>query len=281
MIFIVGPTAVGKTEYALKLAKKINGEIISADSMQAYKGMDIGTSKPTKAQRRIVYHHLIDILKPDEEYNAAMFKEKAERAIEDIIKRNKRPIVVGGSGLYIKALIDGIFEGPSADWKLRARLERKAQRYGNQFLYKKLKELDPRSAIKIAPQNLRRIIRALEVIEKTKKTFSQLKLKAKGIADKYKIKIIKLESPRKKLYKKIDERADEMFEDGLVKEVKRVLKRYQPLSRTASQALGYREVIGYLNGSYNLDEAIRLTKRNTRHFAKRQITWFKKIAPNP
>lgn len=276
VIFIVGPTASGKTEYSLKLAKKLNGEIISADSMQAYKGMDIGTSKPSLKERRAVPHHLIDILKPNEEYNAALFKERAERIIEDIIKRKRMPIVVGGSGLYVKALVDGIFEGPSADWKLRKRLEKEAEAKGNEFLYKRLKQLDPKAASKIEPQNLRRIIRALEVIEKMKKPFSQLKLKAKGIASKYKIRMIGLTMPREKLYRRIDERAECMFEDGLVKEVKAILKKYPRLSRTASQALGYKEVIGCLNGSYSLDEAIRLTQRNTRRFAKRQLTWFRR-----
>ena len=275
VILIVGPTASGKTEYSLKLAKKLKGEIISADSMQAYVGMDIGTSKPSLKQMQTVPHHLINILKPNEEYSAALFREEAGRAIEDIIKRKKQPIIVGGSGLYIKALVDGIFEGPSADWKLRRRLQKEAERYGNEFLYERLKKLDPKAALKIASQNTRRIIRALEVIEKTKKLFSQLKLKTKGIASKYAIKMIGLAMPREKLYKRIDERADRMFEDGLVKEVKGILKKYSPLSRTASQALGYKEVIGYLNNLHTLEEAIRLTKRNTRHFAKRQLTWFR------
>ncbi|MFH1407059.1 MAG: tRNA (adenosine(37)-N6)-dimethylallyltransferase MiaA [Candidatus Omnitrophota bacterium] len=275
VIFIVGPTAVGKTEYAIELAKKVNGEVISADSMQVYRGMDIGTSKPTGHQRKEIPHYLIDIIEPDEEYSCADFREKAEALIKDIIARKKTPIVVGGSGLYVRALIDGLFQGPGADWDLRERIYEEAKIYGNEYLYERLKTLDASAAAAIKPNDLRRIVRALEVCEKANAPITQLRKETHGIKDKYDVKIMGLLRERGELYKRIDARVDRMFDDDLLEETKKLLKKGK-FSRTAAQALGYKEIIGHLNGEYSLDEAKRLTKRNTRHFAKAQLTWFRK-----
>lgn len=272
IIFIVGPTAGGKSEFAVKLAKKINGEIISADSMSIYRGMDIISSKPAKNLQKEVPHHLLDIVTPDKEYNAAKFINDSNKKINEIIKRRRVPIIVGGSGLYVDILLYGVFKEAKSDAKLRVMLERKAKKYGNEYLYRRLKKLDPQAAEKIHPHNLRRIIRALEVCLLTKSKFSELKQKRSGLADKYDVKIFGLNLERDKLYERIDARAERMFEQGLVLEVKGLLKK--KLSKTARQALGIKEAAGYLSGKYDLERAKYLLKRNTRHFAKRQLTWF-------
>ncbi|MEK6714573.1 MAG: tRNA (adenosine(37)-N6)-dimethylallyltransferase MiaA [Candidatus Omnitrophota bacterium] len=274
VIFLIGPTAAGKSEFAVRLAKKINGEIISADSVAVYRGMDIISSKPSMRLRKQILHRLIDIVTPSKEYNVAKFLKEANKKIKEIIKRKKIPIVVGGSGLYIDSLLFGIFKEGVKDAVLRRRLEDEARKYGSEYLYNRLKEIDPEAAEKIHPNNLRRVIRALEVCLLTKGKFSQIKQKRNGLLDKYGVKIFGLNFERNKLYKKIDERVDKMFEQGLVKEVKGLLKK--KLSKTARQALGIKEVGGYLVGEYDLERAKYFLKRNTRHFAKRQLTWFRR-----
>lgn len=274
LIFLVGPTAIGKTEISLELAKMLGCEIISCDSMQVYSGMDIGTSKPAKELRDAIPHHMIDIVKPSEEFSAAQFRELAINAIEDILAKGKVPLFVGGSGLYIKVLIDGIFKGPSSDRELRARLEAEADEFGVGILYKRLKEIDGETASKVHPNDLRRIVRALEVYEKAKAPISKLKNQTQGLSAKYDIKMFGLNMDRKILYKRIDDRVEEMFSKGLVDEARGLMG--QNLSLTASQALGYKEVFGFLRNEYGLDEAKRLIKRNTRRYAKRQLTWFRR-----
>ena len=274
IIVIVGPTAVGKSDIAFEVAKNIKGEIISADSMQVYRGMDKATSKPPMEYRKQIPHHLIDIVEPSADYSAADFKDKAEAVITTIALSGKTPIITGGTGLYIKSLLDGLFPGPKADWTLRGRLEEEAQDFGIDKLYQRLQEVDPEAALKIKPNDLRRIIRALEVYETAKSPISRLRKNTKGISEKYDIKIFGINMERADLYKRIDQRIDKMFENGLVEEAKKLIN--EKLSRSASQAIGYKEIFGYLKGEYDLEEARRVLKRDTRHFAKRQMTWFGK-----
>ena len=272
-IFIVGPTAVGKTRLAVKLAKKIKGEIISADSMQAYKGMDILSQKPTKRERSAAPHHLISFLKASDEYSAAIFSKMAEKKIKNIIKKRKIPIVVGGSGLYIKTLIDGIFPSKGKDEKIRQNLRQIADRKGSIFLHNKLKRVDPLAAQGIHPNDVKRVIRALEIYELEKKTKTSLKPKTRGIKERFNVRIFGLNMDREKLYEGINKRVDLMFKKGIVTEVKKLLR--QTLSITSRQALGIKEIEGYLNKTHDKTEAKEALKKNTRRFAKRQLTWFR------
>jgi len=274
LVFIVGPTAIGKTGISFELAKLVECEIVSCDSMQVYRGMNVGTSKPAKVLLSSIPHHLIDIIEPSEEFSVAQYRALAVKAIEDIISRRKTPLLVGGSGLYVKVLIDGIFEAPVTDRELRQRLEQEAEEFSVLHLYERLKQVDPESAARIHPNDLRRIIRVLEVFEKASAPISELRKRTSGLGDKYDIRIFGLEMERAALYDKIDERVEQMFSEGLVNEARALMEGN--LSLTASQALGYREAFGYLAGDYDIEEAKRLTKRNTRHFAKRQMTWFKR-----
>ncbi len=273
IIFLVGPTAIGKTEVAIHLAKKIGAEIISCDSMQIYKGMNIITSKPMPALMRRVPHHLIDIISPRSEYNVSRYRRDALKKIREIIQKNKIPLFVGGTGLYMSILIDGIFRMKSADKKIRQHLYKLAQRFGSDYLYRKLKRIDPTASLKIHPHDTRRIIRALEVYENTGRPISELRKERKGLRDKYNIMIFGINIERDKLYKRIDDRVDGMFKSGLVREVKRLLR--MKLSKTATYAIGIRELKGYFAGLYDLEEAKRLIKKNTRLYAKRQLTWFR------
>lgn len=272
LVFIVGPTAIGKTGISFELAKLIECEIISCDSMQVYRGMNIGTSKPAKVLLSSIPHHLVDIIEPSEEFSVAQFRALAVKTIEEIISRRKTPLLVGGSGLYVKVLIDGIFEAPVTDRELRQRLEQEAEEFGPGALYMRLVRADAESAAKIHVNDLRRIIRALEVHEKAKAPISELRKKTSGLGDKYDVRMFGLNMERAALYRKIDERVDQMFSEGLINEARALMDG--KLGLTASQALGYKEAFGYLAGAYDLEEAKRLAKRNTRHFAKRQLTWF-------
>lgn len=269
--FLVGPTASGKTELSVKLAKQLNAEIISCDSMCVYKGMDILTSKPTRQDRQKVRHRLIDIISPSKEFSVAQYRNLALKAIEDILKCKKTVLFVGGSGLYMKAVIDGLFPSKRKDRDFRKKQEQFAKKYGNIYLYKKLKKIDPATAEKIHPNNLRRVIRALEIYITEKKPPSELKERTEPL--KYEAKIYGVMTERTELYKNIEHRVELMFRKGLVQEVKRLSKRR--LSLTARKALGYNEVLGYLRGGYPLEEAKELLKKNTRRFARRQMTWFR------
>jgi len=273
VIFIVGPTAVGKTRLSVAFAEKINGEIISADSMQAYRGMDIVSQAPSGSEQKKIRHHLVNFLDPREEYSAAIFSRKAEKAIRDILHMGKIPIVTGGSGLYVKALIDGIFPSKGKSESVREKLRDEASKKGVLFLHGKLKKLDPQSARKIHPNDLKRVVRALEIYELEKKTKSRLKTKTKGIKNRYDVVVFGLVMDRKRLYERIEKRVDFMFRKGLVKEAKRLLNRR--LSATSKQALGVRHIAGYLLGEYTLETAKKILKRDTRRFAKKQLTWFR------
>ncbi|OIO37330.1 MAG: tRNA (adenosine(37)-N6)-dimethylallyltransferase MiaA [Candidatus Omnitrophica bacterium CG1_02_49_10] len=273
MIAIVGPTATGKTDIAVELAGAINGEIISCDSMQVYKGMDIGTAKPPRETRKNIPHHLIDRLEVSEEYSAATFRTLALNEINRLCSRNKVPIIVGGSGLYVKALIDGLYPAPQADWGLRRKLYYEARKSGNDVLYERLRDVDQETASKLHPNDLRRVIRALEIYELTNTPPSKLKNRTDGIDGQYDIKMFGIMRRRSDIYERIDSRVDDMISAGLIEEVKALMPK--GLSLTAQAALGYKEIMSHLKGEYDLDEAVRLIKRNTRRFAKRQITWFK------
>ena len=273
IIFIVGPTASGKTEQAIRLAEGIGGEIISADSMQAYKNMGILSQSPTPGQQRKITHHLVNFLTPRNEYSAALFSQLAEEKIQSIIKKGKIPIVVGGSGLYIKALVDGIFPAKGKNEALRKSLRNLANQKGAHFLHKRLKRIDPSSAEKIHPNDLKRIIRAIEIYEIEKKTKTNLESETKGLKDKYDVRIFGLVMHRKKLYERIEKRVDLMFRKGVVKEVKSLLGKKPSI--TSRQALGVKEIEGYLNKIYDKEKAKELLKRRTRRFAKRQLTWFR------
>jgi len=273
IVFIVGPTAAGKTELSIKLAKEINGEIISADSMQAYKGMDIMSQAPSGAEQKKVKHHLITFLSAKKEYSAASFCGMAEKIIRDILKRGKTPVVTGGSGLYVKALIDGIFPSKGKNPALRKKLRLEVSEKGALSLHKKLEKIDPISARKIHPNDLKRVIRALEIHELEKKTKSDLKKETMGIKEKYDIDMFGLTAGREKLYRRINGRVDSMFRAGLVREVKKLTK--SKMSVTSRQALGFKQVSGYLSGDYSLEKAKETLKRDTRRLAKRQLTWFR------
>jgi len=274
IIFLVGPTAVGKTKVAAILARRLNGQILSCDSMQVYKKMDIITSKPGAYLRKRIKHRLINLLEPTKEYDVSRYRKDALKNISQTLKEEKLPIFVGGTGLYVSVLIDGIFKAKAQDKGLRRRLYRQGELKGPQHLYKKLQKIDPPAAAKIHPHDFRRIIRALEVFSLTGKPISWLQQKRRGLADEYDIGIFCLNMSRDKLYQRIDRRVERMFKQGLLSEVKKILRLN--LSKTAYQAIGIRELKGYFDGQYGLREAKRQMQRNTRRYAKRQLTWFRK-----
>jgi tRNA dimethylallyltransferase len=274
IIFLVGPTAAGKTELAVKIAKQLNAEIISCDSMQIYKGMEILSSHPSRSELKKVRHHLLAVVSPDKEFNVSKYRSLALKKIKEIIKKGKLPLLVGGSGLYMSVVIDGIFKVKAEDKKFREKIYREAARLGSNYIHEKLRKVDPRSAAKIHPNDTKRIVRALEVFEVTGKPISELQATRKGLLDKYEIKIFGLDLAREKLDLRINERVDKMFRRGLVKEVRKLLQ--SKLSRTSRYAIGINEVKGYLDGCCSLEETKELIKKNTRHYARRQLTWFRK-----
>jgi len=276
LIIILGPTAVGKTALAIDLARESRGDIISADSMQVYRFLDIGTAKPSTAERSLVKHHLIDVVNPDEPFNAAMFFKLARDVIANL-SRDRKPIyVVGGTGLYIKALLGGLFDGPDADPDLRRLYREEVKKFGKEYLYDKLKERDGEAAAQIDRNDTPRIIRALEVLDLCGLSIVE-KQRAHQFGDNpYDAVKIGLTLARGELYRRIDERAERMMEDGLVDEVKRVLSIGYSDALKPMQALGYKHIVKTIRGKSSLDDAVRLIKRDTRHFAKRQMTWFSK-----
>ncbi len=262
---------------AIELAEEIGGEIVSADSMQIYKEMDIGTAKPTVEERGRVPHHLIDFISPDTSYSVAQFKEDADKKIKEIRQRGKIPIVCGGTGLYINALsLPYGFNPESTDLKVREDLEERAKSVeGRDELYNLLKTVDPKSALKIHPNNIKRVIRALEIYLSTGKTKSELDEENKKIDLGYTPVLFMPDWPREVLYDRINRRVDKMMEEGLLDEVRALYNKYDP-NLTSLQALGYKEFYDYLNGKEDLDTAVSNLKRDTRHFAKRQLTWFRR-----
>ena len=274
IIFIVGPTAVGKSEVAACVAKKKSAEIVSCDSMQVYKEIQIANNKPSLKIRQNIPHHLIDVVSVAERFDVASFNQLASQAIQEIHDRRHWPLIVGGTGLYMQVLLDGIFEAKEIDLDLREELLQQAQDKGPEVLYNQLKLKDPRAAQKLHPHDLKRVVRALEVFLTEQQPISQLQKKRQGLWGQYDIQIFGLNCDRKKLYQKINERVERMFEEGLVDEIQSL--QDLPLSQTASMIIGVKEVRGFLDGIYELEEAKELMKRNTRRLAKRQLTWFRK-----
>lgn len=275
LIIIAGPTACGKTSVSVELARLIGGEIISADSMQVYKYMDIGTAKIMPDEMQGVRHYLVDELEPDEEFNVAVFKNKAKAYIEQIHSRGKMPVMVGGTGFYINAVVyDNDFSQDCSDDSVRKELEAYLEQNGKEALYARLKSVDPVACETIHINNTKRVIRALEFFETTGEKISEHNKTEKEREPFYDAKIFVLNMNRERLYNRIDKRIDLMLEQGLVDEVKRLYPRYDR-NLVSMQGLGYKEIIAYLEGECTLDEAVYILKRDTRHFAKRQLTWFK------
>lgn len=278
LLILTGPTAVGKTEISIELAKKLNGEIISADSMQVYRYMDIGSAKITQDEMRSIKHHLIDILDPSEDFNVYQFKLLAKEALSDILSRGKLPIVVGGTGFYIQALLYDIdfAEGENTNSEYRKELEALAVQKGVKYLHDMLKDIDPESFKTIHENDTKRVIRALEYYHDTNEKISDHNVIQKQNESPYDFRYIVLNDDRKYIYDRIDTRVDEMIAKGLVDEVKSLKEKGYGMNNISMQGLGYKEIISYLDGEYDLDEAIRIIKRDSRHFAKRQLTWFKR-----
>ena len=278
LIILAGPTAVGKTSLSIRLAKETGGEIISADSMQVYRHMDIGSAKITKEEMEGVPHYLVDVLEPEEEFNVVRFQQMAKEAAERIWEKGKIPLVVGGTGFYIQALLYDIdFTENDGDESYRRQLEQKASdEEGASELYEMLKRVDPKAAQEIHPRNIKRIIRALEFYHQTGKKISEHNETQRQRESPYNYAYFVLTDERSRLYERIDRRVDLMMEQGLLDEVRYLKERGVRKDSTAMQGLGYKELYAYLEGEYPLDEAVRIIKRDTRHFAKRQLTWFKR-----
>ena len=275
--YLTGPTASGKTSIGLELASRLNAEILSLDSMAIYRGMDIGTAKPTAEQQSRTPHHLIDIREPGEEFSVSDYVSAAERAISEIRQRGREVLFVGGTPLYLKALLRGLFEGPPADWDFRRSIEEEIERAGLAALHERLRQVDPLSAAKLHPNDKRRIIRALEVYKQTGQPISHLQTQFEEGRSPEQCKVFVLGWPRATLHQRIDARVDDMFEAGFVDEVRKLLEQHSDLGRTASQAVGYREVIEYLTGERSLEETIESVKTRTHQFARRQETWFQPL----
>ncbi len=280
--FLTGPTASGKTEVALALARLIDAEIVSMDSMTLYRGMDIGTAKPTPAQRAEAPHHLLDILEPYEEFSLAQYLEAAAQALAAIESRGRRALFVGGTALYLKGLLRGVFEGPGADWALRAELARQAAERPSGWLHAQLAAVDPQAAERLHPNDHRRLIRAIEVYRLTGAPISRLQGQFDRARQAEQCRVFVLHWPRETLHQRIDQRVDAMIERQLAAEVAEVhaacARQGRTMSRTAMQALGYRELTAYLQGQCSLAEAVAAVKAHTRQFAKRQDTWFRSLS---
>lgn len=275
---LTGPTACGKTNIAIKIAEHAKIEIVSADSMLVYRGMDIGTEKPSRDIRDRIPHHLIDIVEPWEEYNVGRYIKDFDSTVCKLNEQGKPFIVVGGTALYLKAIMDGLFEGPSADWEYRKYLKSVAIEKGPEYLHRMLADIDPETAGKLHANDLKRIIRALEVFKKTGCRMSSFQTQFGHKNPRYDCIVVAIDYDRNVLYGRIEERVDRMFQRGLVDEVHVLLDKPQKLSKQASQALGYKEVIDFFNGKYTLLEVIETIKKRTRRFAKRQMTWFRSFS---
>jgi tRNA dimethylallyltransferase len=275
VLFIVGPTACGKSQIAIEVARQLHCEIISADSMLVYRGMDIGTAKPSAEARHLVPHHMIDILEPTQTFSVFEYRQMAIRIIGEITARKKIPLVVGGTGLYIRALQHGLVKTPGPDIHVRKGLETEAETNGLDSLYRRLAQQDPLRAAAIERTDKRRIIRALEIAEKENTVTADCGKVTRTLDELgYTSLLVGLRKDRNILYQDIENRVNEMFEEGLVEEVRNICE--VGISNTASQAVGYKEVIEYLNGILSLNEARDLIKKNSRHLAKRQLTWFRR-----
>lgn len=277
LYIIGGPTASGKTALSIKLAKKINGEIVNADSMQVYKYMNIGTAKPSMEEREGIPHHLMDIIMPDEDFSVVRYCEMAHSVIKDIVSRGKKPILVGGTGLYIDSVANNIkFADIGSDEEYRNELELKAELFGNKYLFNMLFEIDPKSASKIKENDKKRIIRALEIYHISGITKSEFENKSRLEPSPYNVKMYCIDMNRDLLYERINKRVDIMFDLGLAEEVQSIIDMGVDLNCTAMQAIGYKETVRYLKGEETLKNAKEVIKKSTRNYAKRQLTWFRK-----
>jgi tRNA dimethylallyltransferase len=276
--FLTGPTASGKTSIGACLARRIGAEVVSMDSMALFRGMDIGTAKPTVAERLEVPHHLVDILSPGEDWNLAQYLKAAERCADDIASRGRQVLYVGGTPLYLKGLLRGVFEGPPADWDFRRALEQEAQAHGGGWLHGRVAAIDPLAAQRLHPNDTRRLVRAMEVFEKTGTPISRLQEQFDRGRPAEECRVFVLDWPKAELNERIDRRVDAMFSAGLVDEVRQLVGGPIPLSRTARQAVGYCEVIDHLEGRQGLAETVELVKTHTRQLAKRQGTWFRSLS---
>lgn len=274
IIFIAGPTAVGKSDVALEVAERLDGEIVSCDSMQVYQEINVASNKPSAAERNRVQYHLLDVTSVYEDFDVNRYVKLASEAINNILRRRKIPIVCGGTGMYMEGLIDGVFEGPKADWNLRKSFESR----NLNDLYLQLVEVDPDAARKIHVNDARRIIRALEVFELTAKPISVWQKERTGLAAQWPIESFVLTCARDELYQRINLRVDQMFKKGLVDEVKCL--ESARISRTAAQLIGVKEVLAYLNDTVDLPTSLEEIKKNSRHYAKRQLTWYRKSLRN-
>ncbi|WP_324717780.1 tRNA (adenosine(37)-N6)-dimethylallyltransferase MiaA [Carboxydochorda subterranea] len=276
LLVVVGPTAVGKTDVAIELALRLDGEVLSADAMQVYRGLDVGTDKPSLQRQRGVPHHLLDIAEPEEPFSAVLYREAALRALAGVRARGKVAIVCGGTGLYLRAFVDDLVPPAAVHApEVRARLEAEAAAAGPEVLYRRLQAVDPQAAARIHPANVRRVIRALEVYESTGRPMSALQAESRARARPLPAVWVGLTRPREELYRRIDERVDDQVRRGLVDETRRLLRRGLTRRHTAMQALGYKEMAGYLAGRESFAQAVRRLKTATRHYARRQYTWFR------
>ncbi|MFH2050688.1 MAG: tRNA (adenosine(37)-N6)-dimethylallyltransferase MiaA [bacterium] len=272
---ICGPTGSGKTGAAVRLAENFPIEVISADSRQVIKHLNIGTAKPTPEECKAVKFHLVDLIDPGERFSAFKFIDSADRAISDILSRDKIPIIVGGTGLYLKALSDGVVEIEEEDMAIREKLEEEMEQYGPEIMYDNLMRVDPLEAVKLHPNNQRRVIRALEIFYLTGKTKSEIVTTGKYFKSKYSFKYYCLAQEREILYKRINTRIDQMLEMGWLNEIQELIKQGLGDSIRRANVIGYSELLDYLEGKYTLEEAVLLIKQNTRRYAKRQMTWFR------
>lgn len=276
LVVILGPTAVGKSQIAVHLAQALGTEILAADSRQVYKGMDIGTEKPTVGDRGGVPHRLIDLVDPDQPFNVGMYRRSALEEIRRVQQVGRLPLVVGGTGLYIRALTRGLWDGPPADWNVRAQLMEEAQRHGSSGLYARLSAVDPDLAGGLHPHDTVKIIRGLEVYQLVGRPLSQIH-RSHGFQDQpFSSLLIGLHRDRQALYQRIDDRIDSEITRGLVEETEKLLNQGYGRHLSSMKGLGYRQISGFLRAEYDFDEAVRMLKRDTRHFAKRQMTWFRK-----
>ncbi|MCO6043829.1 tRNA (adenosine(37)-N6)-dimethylallyltransferase MiaA [Aeoliella sp. ICT_H6.2] len=276
--FLTGPTAIGKSQVGLYLAQQLNAEIVSLDSMAIYRGMDIGTAKPCPKEQAAVPHHLIDIRDPAEEYSVAQYLEDAEQVVRTIRSRGRQVLFVGGTPMWLKCLLRGLFEGPPANWELREQIEREAAALVPGELHKRLEQVDPLAASQIHPNDTRRLIRALEVFRSTGEPISHQQMEFEEARPADQCRVFVLDRPRDELHRRIEARVDRMLVDGLVDEVRRLTVDGKQLGRTSSQAVGYQEVLAYLAGELDHDAMTERIKSRTRRFAKRQGTWFRSLS---
>lgn len=276
LVILSGPTAVGKTETSIELAKRLNGEIISADSMQVYKKMDIGTAKIMPEEMKGIRHHLIDILEPDEDFNVLLFQQYAKRAMDEIYGRGHIPIIAGGTGFYIQAVLYGIAFEEHGETTIRKQLEQMAKEQGGQAVYELLRKEDPETAQTIHPNNVKKVIRALEFFRETGKSLAVHNEEQRKKESQYRYAYFVLNRDRKQLYERINRRVDRMMEQGLLEEVKSLMQMGIPRTATSMAGLGYKEILKFYDGACTLEEAVDEIKLQTRHFAKRQLTWFRR-----